>query len=98
VPKHHKTIVGINPIGFGKLKESLAAALPAFQAEGEPDEPEITQFLVDTKRDLAVVTFKTHGSRTFEEVAGLIRGEGYEPYEIGPINLDDAPGEPASAE
>jgi hypothetical protein len=89
VPKHHKTIVGLNPSTFEELREAIAAALPAFRIDGEDFAPDITQFLVDDKRQLAVVTFKTHGDRTFEAVAELIRQAGCVAYEIGPINLDD---------
>jgi hypothetical protein len=94
VPKHHKAIVGIdpNPGRFEDLKEELKAGLADFDETAE-----ITEFVVDRKHGLAVLTIRTSGSKTFEDVAHLIHDRGYEPFEIGPINLDDAPEEPASA-
>jgi hypothetical protein len=94
MPKHHKAIVGVppNPGRFEDLKNKLEAGLSDFD-----DTAEITQFVIDKRRQLAVLTIKTNDVKTFEDIAHLIHERGYEPFEIGPINLDDYE-QPASAE
>jgi hypothetical protein len=82
VPKHHKTIVRINPIEFEDLKERLTKTADASGVK-------IVEFVVDDKHKLVHVTFRSEHDEEFETVVAWVREDDFGPYQVGPINLDD---------
>jgi len=78
VPKSHKIAVPGNPVEGADLKEKVTASLG--------DVGTVTEFLFDSKKNLAVVTIETEEDVSFEEVT---RQLGDLPlYQVGPINLE----------
>ena len=82
MPKHHKTIVETNPIEFDELKKRITETAEASGVE-------VIEFVIDDNHKLAAVTYRSGRAVEFEEVVEWVRGDGYKPYQVGPINLDD---------